>query len=98
MTNDINKNFELDDNMLDEVVGGINADTDVIPKYEIGDTVKVKSYTVNYCERCGRLLLEYEATITGVRGTLDGFPIYWITRKCCGFKSCTSERSILSKL
>ena len=78
------KAYELDDNELDKVVGG----------YSVGDTVRCKKWTVEYCERCGKLLMNYEATITGVRGELDGKTIYWVTRNCCGYKTSVSETAI----
>lgn len=76
---------ELDDELLDNVSGGV----------AIGDVVQVKSSQVLYCENCGRLLMNYQATITGVRGTLDGKTVYWVTRNCCGYKSNVIETAIV---
>ena len=76
---DLNKNtpVELNDEELDTVVGG----------YGIGDTVRCSHSDIVYCSNCGRLLKNYEVTITGVRGVLDGHTLYWVTRNCCGHKS-----------
>lgn len=82
---DFNGMEELDDEQLDNVSGGVS----------IGDVVRAKSWEVKYCPRCGKLLLDYEATITGVRGTVDGKTLYWITRSCCGYKSSVSETAII---
>ena len=76
---------ELDDDMLDTVVGGV----------EIGDTVTCSKSAIEYCSGCGKLLKNYQATIVGVRGVLDGNTIYWITRNCCGKKTSMSELEIL---
>lgn len=77
--------IELDDDQLDTVSGGVS----------VGDVVQVKSFKVEYCRGCAKLLTNYEATITGVRGVLDGKTVYWIKRSCCGYKSSVSETSIL---
>lgn len=76
---------ELDDDMLDHVVGGV----------EIGDTVTCTKSAIEYCSGCGRLLKNYQATIVGVRGVLDGKTVYWITRNCCGKKTSMIETEIL---
>ena len=36
----------------------------------------------------------YTATITGVRGVLDGHTLYWVTRNCCGHKSSIIDTEI----
>ena len=56
------KKVELNEAELEAVVGG----------YEIGQKVRCNRWSVEYCPRCGKLLLNYEATIAGVRGKLDG--------------------------
>lgn len=76
---------ELSDDELDQVVGG----------YGIGDTVFCSHFNVEYCSNCGRLLKNFEATITGVRGVLNGQTIYFITRKCCGKNATIPETAIL---
>lgn len=76
---------ELDEDQLDAVVGGVS----------VGDVVHVKSWQVQYCSNCGKLLMEYDATITGVRGVLDGHTVYWVTRKCCGWKSSIIDTAIV---
>ena len=80
-----NKNYELNDEELDTVVGGVS----------IGDTVLCSHGDIVYCSNCGRLLKNYEATITGVRGVLNGKTLYWVTRKCCGHKSSIIETEIV---
>lgn len=80
-----NKKFELSDDELDTVVGG----------YGVGDTVRCSHADITYCSNCGRLLKNYDVTITGVRGVLDGKTLYWVTRKCCGHKSSIIETEIL---
>lgn len=82
---DDNKKFELNDEELDKVAGG----------YSVGDTVRMKSSQIRYCPGCGKLLLEYEATITGVRGVHDGKTYYYITHNCCGYKSSEIESAII---
>ena len=78
------KKVELNDEQLDQVVVG----------YGVGDTVTCTKSAIEYCEGCGRLLKNYQATITGVRGVRDGNTIYWITRTCCGKKTSMSELEI----
>lgn len=82
--NEMNK-YELNDDELDTVVGG----------YGVGDTVQCKSSTIKYCSKCGKLMNNYSATITGVRGVLDGKTVYWITLSCCGNKTSVIETSIV---
>ena len=79
------KKYELGDDELDTVVGG----------YSVGDKVRCKSLTVQYCNGCGRLLMDYEATITGVRGVVDGKTLYWVTFSCCGYRTSVSESAII---
>ncbi|MBR2869139.1 MAG: hypothetical protein IKB88_08800 [Clostridia bacterium] len=99
MNNELNnKNFEIDDDMLDAVSGGTGADTVVTLKYRVGDVVIINPPTIDYCPRCAKLLKNYEATITGVRGILNGNPIYWITRKCCGYKTSEIEHVIVRRV
>lgn len=76
---------ELTDDQLDTVVGG----------YGIGDTVTCSLHTIEYCPNCATLLKNFKATITGVRGVLDGHTIYWVTFHCCGHKSSIIEYCIL---
>ena len=78
------KNYELNDDELDQVVGG----------YGVGDTVTCSKSAIAYCEGCGRLLKNYQATIVGVRGVLNGKTVYWITRACCGRKTSMHETEI----
>ena len=79
-----NKKFELNDEELDNVVGG----------YGVGDTVTCSHSDIVYCSNCGRLLKNYSATITGVRGVLNGRTLYWVTRNCCGHKSSIIDTEI----
>ncbi len=64
--------------------------------YSIGDVVNCKKWTVEYCPNCGKLIMNYQATITGFRGidALDGNDLYWITYSCCGHKTSVSEIAI----
>lgn len=64
--------------------------------YSIGDVVNCKSHTLEYCNGCGQLLINYQATITGFRSidALDGKDQYWINRNCCGYKSSITETAI----
>ena len=80
-----NKKYELNDEELDQVVGGVS----------IGDTVCCSHDDIAYCSNCGRLLKNYEVTITGVRGVLNGKTLYWVTRRCCGHKSSIIETEII---
>lgn len=89
---------ELTDDMLDAVAGGTGTDTVVTLKYRVGDVVIINPMEINYCPSCAKLLNNYEATITGVRGILDGVPIYWITRKCCGYKTSEIEYAIVRRV
>jgi len=79
-----NKKFELSDEELDNVVGG----------YGVGDTVNCSRDQIDYCSNCGKLLKNYSATITGVRGVLDGHTLYWVTRNCCGYKTSIIDTEI----
>lgn len=81
---DEEKNFvptELDDAQLEDISGG----------YEIGSVVNIYSNMVRYCPGCGRLIWNLPATITGVRGVLDGITQYRVTYSCCGYRSSSSE-------
>ena len=89
---------ELSDDMLDAVTGGTGTDTVVTLKYRVGDVVIINPMEITYCPRCAKLLKNYEATITGVRGILNGVPIYWITRKCCGYKTSEIENVIVRRV
>lgn len=81
---DMKKN-EIGDDELDVVAGG----------YEVGATVHCRSDVITYCSNCGKLLTRYDATITGIRGVLDGKTIYWITRHCCGHRTSVIESAIV---
>ena len=77
---------ELDDDMLEGVSGGALSN---------GTVITCRSSMVKYCNGCGRLLDTYQATITGVRGVLDGKTVYWIKRNCCGHKTSVIETAII---
>ena len=77
---------ELDDDELASVSGGVN----------VGDFVKCRSFEVQYCKGCGKLIQNYQGTITGVRGVLKGKTVYWIKLDCCGYRTSVIETSILS--
>ena len=76
--------FELSDDELDAVVGG----------YEVGQMVQVRNETLEYCPGCGKMMTSYEATITDVRGALDGNTVYWVTYNCCGRRASVAEDCI----
>lgn len=76
---------EMSDDELDQIVGG----------YGVGDTLLCSRDDIDYCSNCGRILKNYEVTITGVRGVLDGHALYWVTRNCCGHKSSIIDTEIL---
>jgi len=80
-----NKITTLNEEELNQMVGG----------YSVGDTVRCSFADIAYCANCGRLLKNYDVTITGVRGVLDGKTIYWVERRCCGHKSSVIETEIL---
>lgn len=61
--------------------------------YKIGDVVRIETARKEYCNGCGRLVNNSTATITGIRGILDGNTVYWITRLCCGHKTSYIETS-----
>ena len=65
--------------------------------YKKGDVVICSRPQIDYCSSCGRLLNNYTVTITGLRGVLDGTPIYWVTYHCCGRKSSIIETEIIGK-
>lgn len=79
------KQHLLSDDELEGVSGG----------YAVGDVVRVRNDKIEYCSNCARLLQNYEVTITGVRGVLDGHTVYWVTRSCCGFKSSIIDYAII---
>lgn len=89
---------ELSDDALDAVSGGTSTDTVVTVKYRPGSVVIINPPKIEYCSSCGILLNNYEATITDIRGILDGVPAYWITRKCCGFETSVMETDILHRV
>ena len=66
--------------------------------YSIGDVVNCKKLTVEYCPNCGKLIMNFQATITGFRSIdepeLDGKDQYWITYNCCGHKTNINEIAI----
>lgn len=76
---------ELDDDMLETVTGGAS----------VGDVVNIRSSRIDYCKGCGKLLTNYHATITGVRGVLDGHTVYWVKHNCCGYRTSVIETSIV---
>jgi len=76
---------EIDDDLLDTVVGGV----------AVGDVVRCQPDRIMYCSNCAKLLYNYEATITGIRGVLNGHTLYWVTRSCCGWKSSIIDLEII---
>ena len=65
-------------------------------RYSIGDVVNCEKSSVVYCPKCGKLIMHYQATITGFRAidALDGKDIYWIIHNCCGYKTSAIETEI----
>lgn len=63
-------------------------------RYSIGDVVNCEKTRIEYCPKCGKLLRNYQATIIGLRGTLDGNDVYWIYRHCCSCKTIAIETEI----
>lgn len=73
---DENKRFELSDDELDRVVGGVS----------VGDRVKMDSRMVRYCPGCGK----FASVVTGtVVGKMDyekgGFYFVDVKSDCCGY-------------
>lgn len=89
---------ELSDDTLDAVTGGTGTDTVVTLKYRVGEVVLVTHDTIRYCENCTKLLKNYEVRITGIRGILNGVPLYWVKRRCCGYNSSITEKEILYRV
>ena len=79
------KKFELKDNDLENVVGG----------HSVGDTIRCRRKMVNYCSKCGRLLMNFEATITEEDCILNGKKYYWVSLSCCGARDNVCESSII---
>lgn len=63
-------------------------------RYSIGDVVNCEKTRIEYCPKCGKLLRNYQATIIGLRGTLDGNDVYWIYRHCCSSRNIAIETEI----
>ena len=63
-------------------------------RYSIGDVVNCNKSAIEYCSKCGKLLKNYQATIRGFRGILDGISIYWIIRHCCSSNNSANELEI----
>ena len=65
--------------------------------YKKGDVVICESLQITYCPSCARLIMKFTVTITGLRGILDGVPVYWVTYHCCGHKTSQIETAIIGK-
>lgn len=63
-------------------------------RYSIGDVVNCEKTRIEYCPKCGKLILNYQATIIGLRGTLDGNDVYSIYRHCCSSRNSAIETEI----
>jgi len=72
---DKNKNLELSDEELDNVVGGVS----------VGDNVKMDSRMVRYCPGCGKLASIVTGTVIGKMYYENG-GCYFVEVKsdCCG--------------
>ena len=79
------KKFELADDELDAVVGG----------YSAGDTIHIQRGRVEYCPTCGKLVMNCDATVRGVRGERDGVTYYWISYNCCGHRTSVGDDVIV---
>lgn len=62
----------------------------------VGEVVLCSKTRIEYCNTCGILLRNYSVTITGHRGVLDGYNVYFVTRKCCGQKTSIIETEIIN--
>lgn len=76
---------ELNDDELDSVVGGIS----------VGDTIHIRRGRVEYCPTCGRLVMDINATVTGIRGQRNGVTYYWISYQCCGHRTSVGDDVIV---
>jgi len=80
--------FELNDDELDKVVGGI----------DVGDRVKVDCHMICYCPGCGRGYTSFYGTVTGKNWyEKNKHYILMVKADCCGYESravdfiCTIE-------
>lgn len=73
---DENNKFELSDEELDNVVGGVS----------VGDRVKVDSHMVRYCPSCGKLASVVTGTVVSKTYYEKG-GCYFVDVKsdCCGY-------------
>ena len=70
-----NKKFELSDDELDEVVGGVS----------VGDHVKMDSCMVRYCPGCGKLASVVTGTVVGkTYYEKGGYYFVEVKSDCCG--------------
>ena len=72
---DNEERFELNDEELDKVVGGI----------DVGDRVKVNAGSVRYCPGCGKLAMKFNGTVVGKRYyEAGGHYFIEVKADCCG--------------
>ncbi len=70
------KCFELSDEDLNNVVGGI----------DIGNRVKVNSRMVQYCPQCGNLATVFYGTVVDkMYYEKGGYYIFSVQSDCCGY-------------
>jgi len=73
---DENKKFELSDDELDNVVGGVS----------VGDRVKLDSRMVRYCPGCGKLASIVTGTVVGkMYYEKGGYNFIDVKSDCCGY-------------
>lgn len=79
---DNKERFELNDDELDSVVGGVN----------VGDSVKVDSKMIRYCPGCGKLAMVFTGTVVGkTYYEKGGFYFFDVRSNCCGYVERATE-------
>lgn len=75
-TMDIMKNFELNDDQLDSVVGGV----------DVGDRVKVNAHVIRYCPGCQKLASVFTGKVVEkLYYEKGGYYFYEVKSDCCGY-------------
>lgn len=77
------KKFEVNDEALDQVAGGLFDDSWANGRYEIGDILDISQMLPNGCKFCGAR--EVKTTITGISGiNIDNVYSLRVESLCCG--------------
>ena len=80
---------KLDDDMLDNIVGGVSA----------GDVVRIFFHDDSsswYCPSCGQMIQCRLATVSFVeRGVDGGTNAYWVKYSCCGYEARIRNDAII---